>query len=70
MTNTCTKCNGTGYLAHFARTDGGRCWACQGLAKPLTAEQIADDEAYALEMGFGLTMADRAELRRARRAVR
>lgn len=27
-TNNCRKCNGTGYLPHFARTDGGKCWAC------------------------------------------
>jgi hypothetical protein len=65
---TCHKCGGTGYLPHFARTDAGKCWACQGLAVPLTTDQIADDAAYAAEMGFGLSLAERSALRRARRA--
>jgi DnaJ-class molecular chaperone len=29
---TCRKCNGTGFLPHFAHSDHGRCWACQGVA--------------------------------------
>lgn len=65
---TCRKCGGTGYLPHFARTDAGRCWACTGLAVPLTDEQRSDDAAYAAEMGLGLTLAERAALRQARRA--
>jgi hypothetical protein len=27
-TNTCHKCNGTGYRLEVAHCDGGRCWHC------------------------------------------
>lgn len=46
---TCRKCGGCGYLPHFARTDAGRCWSCQGLAQPLTPEILADDELWRQE---------------------
>lgn len=28
----CRKCNGTGFLPHFAHSDQGKCWACTGRA--------------------------------------
>jgi hypothetical protein len=27
-TKACRNCQGTGYLPHFSRIDGGKCWAC------------------------------------------
>lgn len=69
-TKICRKCNGTGYLPHFARTDAGKCWACTDRVVALTPEQVADDAAYAVEMGFGLSLADLAARRRERRAAR
>lgn len=65
---TCRKCGGSGYLPHFARIDAGRCWACTGLAAPLSAEVLADDEAYLAELA---ATREAARLRRAaRRAAR
>lgn len=70
MTTTpCPKCGGSGYLPHFARTDGGKCWACTDRAVQPTAETLADDEAYRAEMALGLTLAERMEIRRARKAA-
>jgi hypothetical protein len=68
VTSKCRKCNGTG--RHPSRVEGGRCFACQGLAVALTAATLADDEAYRAEMGFGMTLAERSAARKAKRAGR
>lgn len=50
MTTTCTKCNGTGRLPHFARTDGGKCWKCQDVADTSYTRNVptlTDEEAKA-----------------------
>jgi hypothetical protein len=64
---TCRKCGGTGRV--HSPVDFGRCWACQGLAKPISPETLADDEAYRREMGLDLTFEERSAARRARRAL-
>jgi hypothetical protein len=64
----CSKCGGTGKVN--SPVDFGRCWQCQGLAKPLTEAQKLDDEAYAREMGLGLTLEERSALRKAARAAK
>lgn len=71
MTSTkkCRKCGGAGYIPSLARVDQGRCWACLPGAQKRTAEQIADDVAYAAEMGLGMTLAERVAARRARREL-
>jgi hypothetical protein len=67
---TCRKCSGTGRGPW--RADGGRCWHCDGTgdSTPVAREVSADDEAYATEMGFGLTTAERVAIRRAKREAR
>lgn len=47
---TCPKCQGTGYLRHFARIDGGKCWACTDKADTSYAQRIevlSDEETLA-----------------------
>ena len=66
MDKNCRKCNGTGYLPHLSRVDGGRCWACVTV-RP--AADPADDEAYAQILAeLRLPRAERKALRAAREA--
>jgi hypothetical protein len=69
VTKTCRKCNGTRYLRHFARVDAGRCWNCHTEVAP-TAETLADDAAFRAEVGAGLSLAEVAAARKARREAR
>lgn len=67
---TCRKCGGTGRLEHFARIDGGKCWACTDKVDTSYTQQIeaiSDGEAMAR---FHDANRLRSIARRQRRAVK
>ncbi len=68
-TTTCPKCQGTGYLRHFAHVDGGKCWACTDKIDTSYTRQVevlSDEEAMAR---FHEANRIRAIARRQRRAA-
>lgn len=68
-TKVCRKCGGTGYLAHFARVDGGKCWVCTDVADTSHARNLpvlTDEEAAAR---WAAHTAEIKARRAARRAV-
>lgn len=47
---TCRRCKGTGYRAHYAHIENGRCFGCDGAGVvPTASERLARDLAAATE---------------------